>query len=114
MTLYFGESWCAMTDVGLKIPTPIGKECAWCKEGFVEGEPGMALPTGFFEGSAPPPEDLVFYHKNCFLRTVIGSVGHQRKQCSCFGGTLEDPQGLSLRDAANASVREYEEGVRRR
>jgi hypothetical protein len=52
-------------------------------------------------------ETEIYYHKNCFIRTIVGSLGHLRKQCNCYGGTLEDPQELSLREAANAAVREY-------
>lgn len=114
MTYYFGDSWCNATEQGQRIPTPVGSECCWCRESIAEADMGMAMPTAFFEGQEPPAEALAFYHKNCFLRTIFGSVGHQRKQCSCFGGTLEDPQGLSLREAADAAVREYEEEARRR
>lgn len=114
MTIYFGESWCNMTEQGQHISTPVDSVCFWCEEVFVEGEQGTAIPAGFVEESVDNVVPLVYYHKNCFLRSVLGSVGHQRKQCSCFGGTLEDPQGLSLREAANAAVREYEEEARRR
>jgi len=113
VTIFFGESWCNLTEHGQQISTPIGSECCWCKEGFIEGEQGTALPTVFIQEPVDEIVPLVYYHKNCFLRSVLGSVGHQRKQCSCYGGTLEDPQGLSLREAANAAVREYEEEARR-
>ena len=113
MTMYFGKSWCAMTDEGHNIPTPTESKCCGCNEGFVEGDAGMAIPTGFIEGAEPPPSALAYYHKNCFLRTIFGSVGHQRKQCSCFGGTLEDPQGLTPREAADAAVREYKKSTGR-
>jgi hypothetical protein len=113
MTTYFGESWCALTDDGRQVPTPIESECTWCKEGFVEGDAGMATPLGFIDETDSHPVTFVYYHKNCFLRSIVGSVGHQRKQCSCFGGTLEDPQELSLRQAADAAVREFEEARRR-
>ncbi len=95
-----------MTAEGTQVPTPVENECLWCKEGFAEGDAGMAIPSGM-DGS------FVYYHKDCFLRTILGSLGHQRKQCSCFGGTLEDPQGVSLREAATLAVREHEEVSRR-
>jgi hypothetical protein len=114
VTKYFGESWSYMTEQGQHSPTPVGSECCWCKEGFVEGEQGLGLPTASLSvgSTSMDSEILSYYHKNCFLRSLLGSVGHQRKQCSCYGGTLEDPQGLSLREAANAAVREYEEARR--
>lgn len=103
MTIFFGESWCNLTEHGQQIPTPIDSECSWCNEGFVEDEQGIGIPSIDDEQNAI----FAFYHKNCFLRTIFGSVGHQRMQCSCYGGTLEDPQELPLREAANAAVREY-------
>lgn len=103
---YFGESWSAMTEAGTKIPTPTGN-CIWCNEVFVEGDQGVS--TSY---NTNGPEGSANYHKECFLRTIVGSVGHQRKQCHCFGGTLEDPHELSLREAAIAAVREYEGVVR--
>lgn len=44
-------------------------------------------------------------HWECQARSVIGSVGHQLGMCSCQGGTFEDPQGLSKRDAARAAYK---------
>lgn len=44
------------------------------------------------------------FHRDCLLRMVIGSAGHQRGACSCFGGTEEDPPGLSVREAARAAA----------
>lgn len=43
-------------------------------------------------------------HYECGLRIVIGSVGHLRKECWCFGGTSEDPEGMTKREAARAAV----------
>ena len=105
MITYFGESWSSVTENSQQIPTPVESKCCFCEEGFVKGDQGIAIPAGEFIS-------LSYFHKNCFLRTIVGSVGHQRKQCSCHGGTLEDPQELSLREAANAAVREYEEVAR--
>lgn len=102
---YFGESWCLLTKEGQQVPSPVGTHCIWCNEEFVEGDQGVVLPSAGLEDSKPT---FVHYHKNCFLRTIIGSLGHQRKQCSCFGGTLEDPLDVSLREAANLAVRECE------
>lgn len=89
-----------MTENGQHVPTPVESKCCWCEEGFVEGDQGMVIPNF---------DSFSYYHKNCFLRTIFGSVGHQKRQCSCYGGMLEDPQELSPREAANAAVREYEE-----
>lgn len=46
-------------------------------------------------------------HRECFLRKVLGSVGHQLGRCSCHGGAEEDPPGLTKREAATAAVRTW-------
>lgn len=43
------------------------------------------------------------WHQECTIRSIIGSVGHQEKRCSCFGGTEEDPEGMTKREAAKAA-----------
>lgn len=48
-------------------------------------------------------------HFECGFRAIHGSVGHQRGLCTCRGGpgTMEDPPGLSKREAARAAIVEY-------
>jgi hypothetical protein len=45
-------------------------------------------------------------HEECFLRQIIGSVGHQLHTCSCFilGSTVGDPEGMTKREAAKVAV----------
>jgi hypothetical protein len=45
-------------------------------------------------------------HRECEGRMVFGSVGHQLGRCSCRGcdGTMEDPPGMTKREAARAAV----------
>ena len=47
----------------------------------------------------------IFYHRECILRLVFGSVGHALGMCSCPGakGVMDDPPWLSKRDAARAA-----------
>lgn len=40
------------------------------------------------------------FHRECFIRMLAGSAGHQMGECRCFGGTRRDPPGLTLRQAA--------------
>jgi len=49
-------------------------------------------------------------HRECFLRGVYGSVGHQLGRCSCHGGPgLEDgPEDMTMREAARAAVKLFE------
>lgn len=94
---YFGQPWNELNWDRVK--TPVGKSCSWCEEVVVEGDRGVILPS--------IPEGKTLYHLECFLRQITGSVGHQRKTCSCFGGREEDPKGMTLREAARAAVDEF-------
>lgn len=83
--------------------TPIGEPCGRCEEPIVEGDAGVILPH--LDGTGVVSE--VPFHRACFLRGVLGSVGHQQRRCSCFGGTEEDPPEMSKREAAKAAVRNW-------
>lgn len=63
--------------------------CAWCGERITNSD----------ELIRPSPG-----HLECSLRAILGSVGHLRKKCSCYGGTEEDPPLTSNRDAARLAV----------
>jgi hypothetical protein len=39
-------------------------------------------------------------HNECLVRAVAGSAAHQLGECSCFGGSREDPPGMTIRQAA--------------
>lgn len=65
------------------------EQCGWCDEPLLPHE--ERAPFG--------PE-----HYECSLRSIIGSLGHQRGLCSCYGGTEEDPPGMTRRQAAAAAA----------
>ena len=48
-------------------------------------------------------------HLECSIRSVIGSVNHLNKTCSCFvpGSTEGDPPGMTRRQAAKAAADLY-------
>lgn len=75
-----------------QVETPIGAQCRYCEEPILEGDTGTADSL-----------ELVL-HYECGLRLAIGSVGHMKGLCSCFGGTEEDPPG-TRRQAAIAAAR---------
>jgi hypothetical protein len=64
--------------------------CQYCNEPILEGE----LAAGAL-------------HRECAVRMVAGSVGHQLGLCSCHGGTDEDPPGISRREAARQALQLY-------
>jgi hypothetical protein len=85
------------------LPVPVGDACEWCGEPIAFEDSGVALPCS----SGP---ELSYRHRECFLREMIGSVGHQLKVCTCYGGDFEDPPELSRREAARAAVQFWESG----
>lgn len=44
-------------------------------------------------------------HKECALRMIVGSLGHQLGICHCPGnaGIMDDPPGLTAREAARTA-----------
>lgn len=64
--------------------------------------PGCDEPIADTDQLAPSYSQPMHYE--CGLRAVLGSLGHQRKRCSCYGGNEEDPPGLTRRQAAMAAT----------
>jgi hypothetical protein len=98
MNAVFGRKWLE----GLPLaPTPVGAFCGWCEESIEEGDEGEIMPLLGAGGTV----GASVYHRECQVRAVVGSVGHQSGKCSCFGGTEEDPPGMTRREAARAAMR---------
>jgi len=83
-----------------EVPTPVGEVCADCDEAVAEGDSGFVIPHLEATSSCERA-----HHRECFLRHIFGSVGHQQGKCYCFGGTEEDPPGMTKREAARAAER---------
>jgi hypothetical protein len=84
---------------------PLGVPCEWCEEVFIEEDNGFAIPH--------IEEHIVrlgFYHRECHIRQVIGSVAHQLKTCHCFipGASELDPPELTIRQAARLALELFE------
>lgn len=78
--------------------------CIHCGEAFAPGDRRFPIMSLGQDGARRR-----YAHRECSLRQVVGSVGHQFGRCSCHGGKEEDPEGLTKRDAARAAVRLYEQ-----
>ena len=91
MTMYFGPEY-ARKPWEESIPAPVGAPCVYCKELIEEYDMGTLT-----EGR--------LLHYECSIRLAVGSVGHQAHECSCYGGNEDDPQGLTLHEAAHAAER---------
>ena len=64
--------------------------CDHCGEPILPGEP-----LGDIENAT--------VHYECFRRMMLGSVGHQKCECSCCGKVDTSEDGLTLREAAKAA-----------
>jgi hypothetical protein len=96
----WGAPLCATTP---RVPAPVGASCAHCGEAIAEDDCGITMPHLSAAGAS-----ISTYHLNCYLRTVVGSVGHQKWRCSCYGGHEDDPPEMTRRQAADAAVALYE------
>jgi hypothetical protein len=97
---WFGASWDAPLNEGCAHQqTPVGQSCLRCDEPIEQWASGVVMSCVTMAGTTRRPQ-----HLECFIRGGVGSVGHLRGRCSCYGGTEEDPPGLTKRQAALAAV----------
>jgi len=85
-----------------EVDTPAGAICLWCEEPIAVGDSGYLIP--YIDASGTTERA---HHWECHIRSISGSVGHQRGTCSCHGGTEGDPPGVSKREAAKAAAHEF-------
>jgi len=71
--------------------------CSWC------GERVEKLDSRVPQGCQP-------MHYECLARNELGSVAHQKGECSCFGGSGEDDPRLTKRQAALAALIYFQTG----
>jgi hypothetical protein len=101
--LIFGPERWAPAEYKL-VETPVGQACLSCGELIAEGDSGTITAVVREKGKATTSPQ----HRECFLRRIVGSVGHQQGTCSCYGGQLEDPPEMTKREAAIAAVKLFE------
>ena len=87
---YFGHPKFRKEDE-IQIPAPVGIACDWCDEAVKDGDTGTVINGRVL-------------HYECGLRGAAGSVGHQKRLCSCYDGNQEDPEGMTKREAAIAAA----------
>lgn len=86
--------------------TPVGAVCGYCDEPIRAGEDGWILDGG------------TVLHLECLLRSIVGSVAHQEKRCSCYGGSGDSESGyggsgddredgMTLRQGARAAMEHF-------
>lgn len=69
--------------------------CDWCDEPIVEGDRYQRI-----RHVGTPGKDWAYFHFECLMRSIVGSVAHQTGRCSCYGGTGEDNPKLTIHQAA--------------
>ncbi len=101
---WFGKKpWSRMCQGLEKVPTPVGEECLHCDEVITAQDEGEMMVQS--DGTTARWRPI---HRECLIRSVIGSRGHQKGLCSCYGGTEEDPEGMTKREAALAACFYFE------
>lgn len=101
---YFGKFYPTVAYLDAqRVPAPVGDVCGWCTQPIVPGDDGWLIPSA-------SPQKPVSFHRACWLRSVIGSVAHLERRCSCFvpGSTESDPPGMTVREAAEAALAAFE------
>jgi hypothetical protein len=99
---WFGKQYDAPIYYDCKqVPAPVGRACTYCEEDILLDE------DGFVDGEGSP------FHRECWLRLLVGSVAHQRGLCGCYQhesvAMSEESEGfLSRREAAKLAVAYYE------
>jgi hypothetical protein len=71
------------------------RTCLYCDEQINKGAEFRTIPHLGENGSSTEQ-----VHEECFVRMFAGSAAHQRRQCSCFGGSDHEERGLSRRESA--------------
>jgi len=102
-TKWFGKRYPAPAyEPEFQADTPVGAFCCHCLEVIRGGEDGWIYSNG-------PAA-----HRECFMRSIVGSVAHQQRRCSCYGGSGEDDDGLTPRQAAQAALDHWEKKISRK
>lgn len=111
MLRWFGRRYAAEVYSDCpQIPTPAAQPCGHCGEAIEPDADGFVLPTVVIRPDGSLTAGDMPLHRNCHLRSIVGSIAHQQRRCGCFvaGSTEHDPPGMTIRQAADAAVAYYE------
>lgn len=98
---YFGEPWDSpFCDTAPHADTPVGEPCGFCTLPILDGEQGVITPAVLADGVP----GRVPWHRECWLRQIVGSPSHLRGTCTCHrGGVDVRPQTPAERRAEAAA-----------
>lgn len=107
MRAWFGDPWwgyvCYDDDGRLmeenRVPFPEGQPCLLCGEAFAPGDSGEMTVAFTADGAARE----AYIHKECMMRSVVGSVAHLEGRCICHGGEPGSAPVRTLREDALAT-----------
>lgn len=73
-----------------KTDGPLREFCSRCGEPILDNERA---------------DNIAPFHEECLFRSVMGSIAHLKKACSCFvpGSSCGDPDGMTKREAAKVA-----------
>jgi hypothetical protein len=98
---YFGDPWpSGICDEGEQVPTPVGQRCLLCGQEIQDGD------RGSFMGDWRTGEDGEIYasvepvHRECSLRSVLGSYVHLTMGEHPVGACNEVDSGMTYREDA--------------
>lgn len=82
--------------------------CIHCGEKIGLGDAYQIVPAY----PSGPHGSEVRYHRECWVRAIVGSVAHLERRCSCFvpGSTETDPPDLTKRQAAQLVANRFAPG----
>ena len=72
------------------------ERCLYCEEPITPEDDAHPINGG-----------TALIHRECLIRMTAGSVGHQLRRCSCYGGDEEDPPGATRREGAREAAALY-------
>jgi hypothetical protein len=74
--------------------------CLYCQEPVLETDRQETTTIARKDGAS----EVQTVHYECLARSILGSVAHQQKRCSCYGGDGGDDEFPTGRIAAMATL----------
>jgi hypothetical protein len=97
---FFGyyNGFAPLFELGHWTNSPIHATCAWCHELIQRGENGVDHGNGNCE------------HIECFITSIVGSIAHQERRCTCYDGFTDCKNDeMSRRDIAKVAFKNWQQ-----
>ncbi len=101
VTVYFGEWWDVPAMESARLAdTPVGALCRFCDVKIVEGDQGVFMVHVDLDAEGNPSASAGPWHRECQLRSVLGSVDHLEGRCICRDGDGGQHEAATPREEA--------------